>query len=418
MICFGSSLWKRRVEFWAFVIAAALAAHAAPARAQALAEPVVARVEMKLKDGTNVIDVIDKGDLLTVLRAEKDAYLVSTYNGKQGLVDKVNTLKLAESVELYSELLRAKPKESRLYTLRASAWWARGDEKQALADYDQAIQHGYQEPPAYASRGLFHAALGHYDKAIDDYTTAIKLAAQDDGPLVNRAAAYLAQRRFDLAIADYTQAIRLRPKQASHYLQRAAAYKAADKPDEAVQDFGQALQLDPKLVAAWMGRGFVYFQLGQHEKAVADFTAAIKQEPNAAQAFNNRGYNRQLLGDWKGALDDYNEALRLAPKFALAWQNKAWLLAAGDDASLRDPSGAVAAATKACEINQYKDPGDIRALAAALSEAGQFDKAIGWQEKAIELSAKADQAYERAVLEGYQGRTPFRRIHQDAAASK
>lgn len=410
MNSFGRRLWTSRRQLLVLVSGAAWFLAVRPASAQVFTEPVVARVEMKLKSGTQSVDVIDKGDLLTVLRDEKDAYLVSTYNGKQGLVDKVNTLKLAESVEVYSELLRAAPEQSRLYTLRASAWWARGDEKRALADYDQAIEHGYKEPQAYSSRGLFHAALGHYEQAIADYTTAIKLDAQDDGPLINRAAAYLARRQAGSAIADYSQAIRLQPKKASHYLQRAAAYKAAAKLEAAADDFGRALQLDPKLVPGWLGRGYVYFQLGQHDKAVADFTAAIKLAPETPQAFNNRGYNRQLLGDWKGALEDYNEAIRLAPKFALAWQNKAWLLAAGDDPRLRDPQAAVAAATKACELDQYKDAGDVRALAAALSEAHQFDKAIGWQEKAIELSATADQPFEREVLEAYKGRTTFGKI--------
>jgi tetratricopeptide (TPR) repeat protein len=144
-------------------------------------EPLVARVQMQLKLKDEIIDVIEKGDLLTVVKENEETYSIVTFNGHRGAVSKVNALKLAEAVEIYSDLIKSDPKEGRRYILRASAWWARGDEKRALADYDMAIQLGYQEPHAYSSRGLFHAALGQYESAVKDYTTAI-----EKGPTTSR----------------------------------------------------------------------------------------------------------------------------------------------------------------------------------------------------------------------------------------
>src|SRR5438874_13775165 len=100
-------------------------------------EPRVARVEMQLKFGDNVVDIIQPGELLTVVGEQEKGFVILTHPGRRGLVEKVNALRLAEAVEIYDELIKANPKEGRLYTQRASSWWARGERQKALADFDQ-----------------------------------------------------------------------------------------------------------------------------------------------------------------------------------------------------------------------------------------------------------------------------------------
>ena len=45
-------------------------------------------------------------------------------------------------------------------------------------------------------------------------------------------------------------------------------------------------------------------------------------------------------------------------------------------------------ATKACKLTGWKNPNYLATLAAAFAEAGNFDDAVKWEEKAIELSRK------------------------------
>jgi tetratricopeptide (TPR) repeat protein len=211
-----------------------------------------------------------------------------------------------------------------------------------------------------------------------------------------------------LALADYAKAIELNPKKADNYQQRAVAYKLKGGLDAALGDFNKALELNPKHVPSLMGRGYIWYQQEKHEQAIADFASVIALDPGSAAAYNNRGFNLQRLGDGKAALADYHRAVELAPEYALAYQNMAWLLATTPDDSVRNGSEAIKAALAACELNKYKNAADIKALAAAYAEAGQFELAIGWQEKAIQLSPTGEKTVEEKVLEQYRDKLPYR----------
>jgi len=371
-------------------------------------EPRVARVQMQLKFGDDTVDIIQPGELLTVVGEQENGFVILTHPGRRGLVEKVNAVRLAEAVEIYDELIKANPQDGRLFTQRASSWWARGERQKALADFDQAIQLGYVEPHAFTSRGMFHTAAGNLEAALKDFGQAIEKNPKDEVPYINRAAVYISQRKIDLAIGDYTRAIELNPKKAANYQQRAVAQKIKGDLDAARADFDRALELDPKDLASLMGRGYVWFQQEKHQQAIADFSAVIELDPSSAAAYNNRGFNRHLLGDGKNALADYNRCLELNPEYALCHQNRAWLLATSPDDAIRSGPEAVKSALVACEVNKYRVPGDLKALAAAYAESGQFELAIGWQEKAIQLATGEEKAVEEKVLDQYKDKRPYR----------
>ncbi len=330
-------------------------------------EPVVARVEMKFTEGEKVIDVIQQGDLLTVIEEREQDYVIVTHDGHQGAIDKVNAVRIAESGEVYTDLIQRHPNEGRFYTLRAASWWALGKADKALEDFDRAIELGYKEAHAFISRGLFHASMGSYEKAIADYEQALATDPDDIAPLVNRAAVYMMTAEYAKAVKDYTAALEKKPERTTLLHQRAIAYKAAGKLDQAIEDFTNIIKANEKDLTAVMGRGYVHFQMQDHRAAINDFAKAIELNPENAVAFNNRGYNRFQLGEFDKALEDYSRAIELAPNYPLALQNRAWLLATAENQDVRDTAAAVESAKQACELTNYESPADLSALAAALA---------------------------------------------------
>jgi hypothetical protein len=68
----------------------------------------------------------------------------------------------------------------------------------------------------------------------------------------------------------------------------------------------------------------------------------------------------------------------------------AWLLATCPDDTVRDGKQAVELATRACERTKWKDANIISTLAAAHAAAGNFEKAIEYEKRAL-----ADEWYEK-----------------------
>lgn len=157
-----------------------------------------------------------------------------------------------------------------------------------------------------------------------------------------------------------------------------------------------------------MGRGFTNFQAGNQKKAIEEFSAVISINPNTAEAWNNRGFNRQLQGEFADTLKDDAEATRLALGYALAWVNQAWLLSTCRQESVRDGGKAVEAARKGCELTDFQDYNALKALTAGFAEQGNFEKAIGWQEKAVERSPEIQKTDEEKLLQMYRDEKPFR----------
>ena len=370
-------------------------------------QPVVARIEMKLAIDDKVIDVIEKGDLLTVIEERDDDYVILTHDGSTGAVDKDTVAKIAESGQIYTDLIKDNPEEGRYYTLRASAWWTLGDAEKAKQDFDKAIELGYEESHAYTSRGLFHAEMGEFEKAIEDYNKALEIEPEAIAPIINRAAVRMSQREYKKAVEDYTLVLSKKENASSILHQRAIAHKAGGDLKSAVEDFSALLEQNPDDRAAVMGRGYIRFQQADHQAAVADFSKAIELNNQDPVAFNNRGYNLVQLGRDKEALPDYEKALKLAPKYALALQNRAWLLAISSNSSVRDPEAAIESAKAACELTNYTVAGDLSALAAALAADGQFKEAIEWQVKVIELVADPYKDFAEKTLNRYQNDRVF-----------
>ena len=128
-----------------------------------------------------------------------------------------------------------------------------------------------------------------------------------------------------------------------------------------------------------------------------------------AVAYSARGNACKAQSDWDGAGLAYSSWVRLDPSSPAARRSLAWLLATCPDETFRDSAGARRHATEACSLTTEPDADCFDVLAAAYAEAGDFEKALQWQRKALEMtSAHYDRAAGRSRLELYEQGKPFR----------
>jgi tetratricopeptide (TPR) repeat protein len=178
------------------------------------------------------------------------------------------------------------------------------------------------------------------------------------------------------------------------------------KVKNAITDFDESIRLKPSSEAHTY-RGFAYKRLGDKEKAIAEFDAAIKLDPKEALAWRVRGATYAAKADYAKQLADYTESIRVDPENPDSRHHRVVLRSACVDEKFRDAKQAIEDATKACEMSEWQNSLYLSGLAMAYAEAGDFDAAVKWQQKAMELSANPPPSM-TANLELYKQLKPFR----------
>ena len=365
------------------------------------------------------------------------------------------------AIECCREEIRIDPNGHQGHLGLGEALAAKGDLDGAIKAYQEAIRLNAKHAHAHAGLGAALQEKGDWDAAIAAYWAAIRLNADDasipsrmrecyaakgSGGVMNEARKLLTslydQKDLDAAVTVARFAIRLSPNEAHlHFTlgralrdkgdlngavasfreavrldrthspaQRALANALFDKKDydAAIPEFKETIRLDPKN-PHW------YFQLGQALKEKGDVDGAIVSFREALQIDPKRGYFHQNLGDaltskgdLDGAIAAFKAAVRLEANNPYVRRQLAWLFATGPD-SIRDGKRAVELATRACELTEWQRPWIIDVLAAAHAEAGDFDKAVELENKALCFAgwANGDGKDARQRLELYQQKKPY-----------
>ena len=335
---------------------------------------VVAANEAALVDGWHVVDVADIFRVFTVERV-KGGRLWLKAGDVKGWINPRSVVPYEQAVPYFSREILKKPGDHLLYIKRAVMW----------------------------------ADQGNLDDAIADFGEAIRLAPGDSEGYCGRGCARFIKHENDQAIADFGEAIRLDPRSETAFCDRAAAWLAKHDFKKGLADCNEALRLDPKSFMALNNRAASWAGLRQYDKALADCNEALRLNPENHLTFGIRAEIWTARHAYGKALADFEEKCRLAPKNDSGFNGRAWLHATCPDERYRDGRAAVTSAIRACELSGWKDANNLDTLAAAYAEMGDFEKAVEWEEKAINFFGSDEgKAKGRRRMNLYREKKPYR----------
>jgi len=322
----------------------------------------------------------------------------------------------------------------------------------ALADLDKAIALAPDDGPTYEAKAIVLARLKKYDEALAALERAQEINPGSAAPLLQRARVHVAQKKSGAALQDLDKALAVQPDNVMVLLLRAGIYQEMGKKEKALADVDKALEIRPGLIAAIRTRalllaederldeaaaelqklrendpndlltllqlGMIYSVQKKSDKAVEAYSTILAAQPDLWQALRGRGDAYLNLGKHAEAIADYEKAMKLEPNDHGILNNLAWVLATSPDDKLRDGKRAIRLATEACETTDYKLAHVLSTLAAAYAETGDFDSAVQWSTKAVELDDKEHGDEIKKELESYKAKKPWRELLSEEKAEK
>lgn len=319
-----------------------------------------------------------------------------------------------EAVSDLLKLLEADPNNPAVQSAVAEALSELEKFDEALKHIDKVIAQNPKSPLGFNLRARIRIRQEKLEDAVSDLTEALKLDPSNVGTLLLRGQVLAQLDKFDEAQADVEKAIRLQPELTQAILLRSMIAAQAKKWGEAIADIKTLLQTDPQNPELRLQLGAYYSADSRPRKAIELFDQLVDEDSDNWQARRARADALLSIGEHAKAVEDYDEALKKKPDDSHMLNNLAWVLATSTEDDVRDAKRSIEIGTKASELTKYEAPHILSTLAAGYAEAGDWETAIKWSSKAVELSEKADKMAGdvsdqlKKELESYKEKKPWR----------
>jgi tetratricopeptide (TPR) repeat protein len=274
------------------------------------------------------------------------------------------------------------PNQAAAYLLQAQILRTLKRYDEALKCLDKVAELAPQSPLPHMSRGEIFREQGQFEKAIEAFTRVLELQPGMDLALIRRAEAYFFADKLDEALADVDAVLKDHPELALAHGLRAQVLAGKHKLGEAISEMKMLVDELPGQPDVRMHLALYY----QPREAIAVYGEVLEIDGDNYLALRSRGDAQLTVGDHAAAIADFDRALKLEPEDSALLNNLSWVLSTSPDDKLRDGKRAIELGTKAAELTEFKKPHILSTLAAAYAEAGDFEKAREWSQKAVALN--------------------------------
>jgi tetratricopeptide (TPR) repeat protein len=356
--------------------------------------------EKRLEDFTKAIELDPANARYLRLRAQ---YYHAEENHDEALVD------IDKAIELETD-------DAATHEIRGMILLGLERNDEAIAAFDRATELAPEAALPYQHRSEVYRRRGDLQKAIQQLTKALELAPDDLATLLVRAAVYFEAKDYDKALADTDAALQLHPDLLRAHLMRVEILASDNQTDEAIRHLEEIIKALPEQDDLVVQLATLYLINDQPKKAIELFSEVVSRDPENFSALRSRGDSYLNLGEHAKAIADFDAATKLNGEDVGLLNNFAWVLCTSPEDELRDGKRALDMATKACEATAYQAPHILSTLAAAYAELGDFEDAIKWSQKAVELSSDDENSQLEqlsAELAGYKEGKPWRELQQE-----
>lgn len=337
------------------------------------------------------------------------------------------------AIQNLNRLRRTLPRDPRIPWLRGIAYSMKKDYSKALADADAAIRLAPDFIPPKKLKAEILTAEKRFDEAVTLLKEAVEtLPEGEDGENSDRnqletqlGTVHIAAKDYDAAAEVVAGLLEKAPDGLDGIALKTDLLVARKKHAQAVSVFKEALEkweagdsVDrERLPRLRMQLVSLMLTAKQYDEALALAEKEASANPEDMTAVGLKANVLLHMGRHAEAGAVYDAVLEKEPDDELALNNLSWLLSTSPEDTVRDGKKALELALKACELTEYKKAYILSTLAAAYAELGQFDKAVEWSRKSVDLAEKEDEDRLddlKRELEAFQRNEPWREVLSEA----
>ena len=231
-----------------------------------------------------------------------------------------------EAVIDYDKAIQIKPDYHEAWYNRGIALRKLQRYQEAIASYDKAIQIKPDNHEAWNNRGNALDELKQYQEAIASYDKAIQIKPDNHEAWYNRGLSLGELKQYEQAITSWDKAIQFKRDVHEAWYNRGNALRKLQRDQEAIASYDKAIQFKPDDHTAWYNRGNVLGELQQYQEAIASYDKAIQIKPDLHEAWTGRGIALVALKQYQEAIASYDKAIQIKPDYQLAINNRKELL--------------------------------------------------------------------------------------------
>ncbi len=314
-----------------------------------------------------------------------------------------------KAADAFRKLVEQSPEDPMLHlALAETLAKEEGKHEEAIEHIEKAIELEPQSTRGHLLRAQLEAARDNLDAAFESLDAALKIDPADITALLLRSEMRLYKGDYTAAREDVEKAMNARPGLVVGYLLRSRISAAEKKFDEAIRDMKTLIQSDPNNSDYQLQLAYYYNADERPRKAIELLTEIIENNAENWRALRARGDALLSIGKHAEAIADYEAALQIQPEDSGLLNNLAWVLATSPEDGLRDGQRSIELATKACELTDYKEAHILSTLASGYAETEQWEKAVEYSRKAVELGEGEMKEQLQKELESYLMKKPWR----------
>lgn len=286
----------------------------------------------------------------------------------------IKTTKLDDAAKQVQSTLALDPKNSTVITAYGNIMAARGNQREALAQFIEAMSISPNDAAIYVQAAQAAATLNDGVKAKTYIDTAVQL--QPNNADLLRVRVQLVRKNDPRqALVFVKQAQDTHPNDAGLWHELGTTYAQLGSFPEAIDAFQKAVRANSELVESYIGLGQAYREMGNNTQAQKNFNEAIKRSGKSVEA-------RLSLAEVLLAQNRADEALPLYDGALTASSNSADVLCRigiGIADSTTESSAALrkgANSLEQCTKQQENHPAAWRALGEIYRRLGRNREAV------------------------------------------